>query len=94
VDQEKIPYVIYNGSGKEAQVLLIPRLEKQNSEWETVECKGGFCGVADPLGPTVSGEILLKEWYPTATAGTYRLSFAVYDGKGKEVRVSDTFELK
>lgn len=89
---------IHNDSGRDAQILLIPALERkaEDGSWESVpfRAKIGFCGTPDPL--PCEG----KEWsvdtqllYGTLPPGTYRLSYTVTDADGTEHTASGTFQL-
>ena len=95
---DEIPVFIHNDSGLDAQVLLIPVLEREtgNGSWESVPFRGkiGFCGTPDPL--PCEG----KEWnldtillYGQLTAGTYRLSYTVTDADGAKHTASGTFQV-
>lgn len=57
---DRIPAFFVNTTGEEAEVLLIPHLERldENGEWAEVPFKEkiGFCGTPDPLPPEG------KEW--------------------------------
>ena len=58
---DRIPAFFINTTGKDAEVLLIPHLERLdgNGEWAEVPFKDGigFCGTPDPLPPEG------KAWY-------------------------------
>lgn len=90
-----IPYSIVNDTGKHAEVLLIPILEKEtDSGWEKLAPEGvGFCGTPDPVDTQREGELPL-EWYASSlTVGRYRLSFEVVESSQKIETVSAVFEL-
>lgn len=87
-----------NNTGKDAQVLLIPYLEKldENGEWADVPFRDGvgFCGTPDPL-PTEG-----KEWsweismlWGTLEAGQYRLRCKVGPDFHTDGMVSGEFTL-
>lgn len=95
---DSIPFSVYNTSGRDAEILLIPTLYRQNDagDWEEVPVDEGigFCGTPDPLPP---GE---KQWsVPVSTlwgnlyAGEYRLSYQITDAKGQESAVMGQFTL-
>lgn len=76
---DRIPARFINNTGKDAEVQLIPYLEKldENGAWTDVPFKDGvgFCGTPDPLPPEG------KEWsweisviWGTLEAGRYRVS--------------------
>lgn len=92
---EVIPYAIVNNTGKHAEVLLIPNLEKETDNgWETLAPEGvGFCGVADPVDTQRDGELPLAWYANSLTAGCYRLSFDVVESNPKIETVSAVFEL-
>lgn len=99
LDEEgRLSLAIVNDTGEEAQVLLIPTLERETAEgWTTVpfRAKIGFCGTPDPL-PT--GE---KNWsedtiilWGELVPGSYRLSYTVTDSAGTEHIASGTFTVE
>lgn len=96
---DEIPVFIHNDSGLDAQVLLIPVLERKtgNGGWESVtfRAKIGFCGTPDPL-PCEGKEWLVDAQllYGGLSAGCYRLSYAVTDANGKEHTASGTFRIE
>lgn len=94
---EYIRGTIYNTSGKNASIVLIPHLEKkQGSRWKEIKCMGGFCGVGDLLERSMEIEVNLKDWYPNLKPGKYRLSYTVSYGRDLKdsIVIGDTFQLK
>lgn len=78
----RIPARFSNNTGKDAQVLLIPYLEKldENGEWAEVPFRDGigFCGTPDPLpveGKELSWEI--SAIWGSLEDGQYRISCKV-----------------
>lgn len=93
---ERLEFSFVNDSGGDAEVLLIPTLEKLTVEgqWEAVPfCDQiGFCGTPDPLpqGRRDWSEDLTYLWGGLAD-GDYRLSFTVADSGGSEYIASGQF---
>lgn len=93
LDSQEISYTIYNNTGKTANFVAIPALEKKTENgWEKVECSTGFCGTPDPLEDKRRGSIDLS-WFLDLTEGTYRLSYEVNKTNYKSVTISDEFTL-
>lgn len=90
----EIEYSIINQTGKDMEVLLIPKLEIYKSGiWTEVKCDGGFCGVKDLLPDRIDTAVELA-WYPQLESGRYRLSFTVtqeINGQKLDKIVSDEF---
>lgn len=88
---EKIEYKIVNTTGKNVEIVLIPKLEQlvpaysnpllSSMEWKKVEFidKVGFCGTPDGIESEYIGEIDMS-WYKELTPNRYRLTFTAYDG--------------
>ncbi len=95
-DAEYLPFRLCNDTGADANILLIPTLERQlaDGQWETVSFvqQVGFCGVADPLPPgeTDWSESLNALW-GQLEPGRYRLSYTVTDASGREHLASGEF---
>lgn len=93
LDSQEISYTIYNNTGKTANYVAIPTLEKKTENgWEMVECTTGFCGTPDPLEDKRRGSIDLS-WFSDLTEGTYRLSYNIDKTGYKSVTISDEFTL-
>lgn len=94
----RLPVYLINNTGKEGQVLLIPRLERWNAvgEWEEVLYQEniGFCGTPDPLpiGGKAWSEDMLYLW-GTLEDGRYRLSYEVGNTFDTEDRACGEFTL-
>lgn len=95
---ERLTFTIVNNSGADAQILLIPTLERATAEgdWETVPFidQIGFCGTLNPLP---AGE---KDWaedlaflWGGLPGGEYRLSYTVTDSGGREHTALGSFSL-
>jgi hypothetical protein len=95
-DTEVINYSVVNSTGDEAVLLFVPTLGRASETgWEKLDCAEGFCGVPDPIeDPVVEHELPLKEWFPDAGAGIYRLSLLAYDENGDSYMIADIFEIK
>jgi hypothetical protein len=91
---EKITYTITNNTGKNIETVLIPKLERQTAEgYADVPFSDnvGFCGTADNIAESYSGEILTEWWGDNLTAGIYRLRF---ENPENETATYTQFELK
>lgn len=95
---ERLTFSIVNNSGADAQILLIPTLERETAEgsWETVPFidQIGFCGTPNslPAGEKDWAEELSYLW-GDLPAGEYRLSYTVTDSGGREHTALGTFSL-
>ncbi len=90
---EEVGYSIINETGDTLHVVLAPKLESATGTgWAEVPADGGFCGVADPVGPDgLTSALPFAAIYPTAGEGFFRLSFTVYDQTNKEYSISTVF---
>lgn len=95
-DTEMINYVIFNEAGGEQVLLFVPTLGRATlSGWENLDCEAGFCGVPDPFdAERADHELPIREWFPDAGPGVYRLSLLAYDDNGDPYMIADVFELK
>ena len=93
----RITFLLRNNTGADAQVLLIPRLERQDGDggWEEVPCleRAGFCGMADPL-PAEGRECTIEpfELWGVLEDGTYRLGYEVTGSDGVQTLVQGEFQ--
>lgn len=93
---ETINYSIINEAGGEQVLLFVPTLGNVTpSGWIKLDCEAGFCSVADPVDARVlEHELPLKEWFPDAGPGVYRLSMLAYDDNGDPYMIADVFEIE
>ena len=95
---ERISFAIYNESGRDAEILFIPTLEKKTTDenWQKVPFLEmvGFCGTPDPL-PTGTKEwsVDTKYLWGDLEAGEYRLSYTVTDRDGNEFPAMGIFTI-
>lgn len=95
----RLSFIIRNNTGADAQVLLIPRLERQTPEgaWEEVPflARVGFCGVADPLpaGDRACSIEPLELW-GILEDGVYRLGYEVTAAGGTKTSAQGEFVLE
>lgn len=93
----RITFLLRNNTGADAQVLLIPRLERQDGDggWEEVPFleRAGFCGMADPL-PAEGRECTIEpfELWGVLEDGTYRLGYEVTGSDGVQTLVQGEFQ--
>lgn len=93
----RITFLLRNNTGADAQVLLIPRLERQDGDggWEEVPFleRVGFCGMADPL-PAEGRECTIEpfELWGVLEDGTYRLGYEVTGSDGVQTLVQGEFQ--
>ena len=93
----RITFLLRNNTGADAQVLLIPRLERQDGDggWEEVPFleRTGFCGMADPL-PAEGRECTIEpfELWGVLEDGTYRLGYVVTGSDGVQTLVQGEFQ--
>lgn len=93
----RITFLLRNNTGADAQVLLIPRLERQDGDggWEEVPFleRTGFCGMADPL-PAEGRECTIEpfELWGVLEDGTYRLGYEVTGSDGVQTLVQGEFQ--
>ena len=93
----RITFLLRNNTGADAQVLLIPRLERQDGDggWEDVPFleRAGFCGMADPL-PAEGRECTIEpfELWGVLEDGTYRLGYEVTGSDGVQTLVQGEFQ--
>ena len=86
----RITFLLRNNTGADAQVLLIPRLEREEVPFlERV----GFCGMADPL-PAEGRECTIEpfELWGVLEDGTYRLGYEVTGSDGVQTLVQGEFQ--
>lgn len=90
---EEVAYTIFNETGDTVLVVLAPKLERAtNTGWADVPADGGFCGVADPVGPDgLTFTLPFSALYPTAEEGFFRLSFTAFNEANKEYDISTVF---
>ena len=90
---ETIPFTIINELGEDIPITLIPKLERIEGEnlIEIPFADVGFCGTPDTIRERYDGEIQMSWWGDNLTAGTYQLSYTLYDS---EVMIAEIFELK
>jgi len=95
-DTETVNYSVVNNTDEEAVLLVAPTLGKATeSGWNKLDCTAGFCSVADPMSEkVVEHELPIKEWYPDAGSGVFRLSLLAYDENNDPYMISDIFEIK
>lgn len=78
-DDEKAVLTVSNSTGTDIQILLAPRLYRENGDgWEAVDCNAGFCGVMDPLGESIETELPF-EWFGKLTPGHYKAEYTISD---------------
>ena len=93
----RITFLLRNNTGADAQVLLIPRLERQDGDggWEEVPFleRAGFCGMADPLSAE-GRECTIEpfELWGVLEDGTYRLGYEVTGSDGVQTLVQGEFQ--
>ena len=93
----RITFLLRNNTGADAQVLLIPRLERQDGDggWEEVPFleRAGFCGMADPL-PAEGRECTIEpfELWGVLEDGTYHLGYEVTGSDGVQTLVQGEFQ--
>lgn len=93
----RLSFTIRNNTGADAQILLIPRLERQDGDggWEEVPFleRAGFCGMADPL-PAEGRECTIEpfELWGVLEDGTYRLGYEVTGSDGVQTLVQGEFQ--
>ena len=94
----RISFLIRNSTGRDAQILLIPRLERPDGDggWEEVPFleRVGFCGTADPL-PAGDRECSIEpfELWGALEDGVYRLSYEITTGDGTRTTAQGEFSL-
>ena len=93
----RITFLLRNNTGADAQVLLIPRLERQDGDagWEEVPFleRAGFCGMADPLpAEGRGGTIEPFELWGVLEDGAYRLGYEVTGSDGVQTLVQGEFQ--
>lgn len=92
VTAEEIPYTVTNSTGETQQIVLAPLLErKEDGQWTSVDCIGGFCGTPDLLEETMEGTLPL-EYYPNLIAGAYRLTFQLHEAEIDSVSAEFSLE--
>lgn len=97
IEAGRITFLLRNNTGADAQVLLIPRLERQDGDggWEEVPFleRAGFCGMADPL-PAEGRECTIEpfELWGVLEDGTYRLGYEVTGSDGVQTLVQGEFQ--
>jgi hypothetical protein len=93
---ETIKYFIIDDTGGEQVLLFIPALSRATpSGWENLDCEAEFCGVPDPLTERMlMHDLPLKEWFPDAGPGVYRLSMQAYDDNDDPYMIADVFEIR
>ena len=93
----RITFLLRNNTGADAQVLLIPRLGRQDGDggWEEVPFleRAGFCGMADPLSAE-GRECTIEpfELWGVLEDGTYRLGYEVTGSDGVQTLVQGEFQ--
>ena len=93
----RLTFLLRNNTGADAQILLIPRLERQDGDggWEEVPFleRVGFCGMADPL-PAEGRECTIEpfELWGVLEDGTYRLGYEVTGSDGVQTLVQGEFQ--
>jgi len=93
---ETINFTIINDAGGEQVLLFVPALGRATpSGWEELDCEAGFCGVPDPVdADRLDHELPLREWFPDAGPGVYRLSLLAYDDNDDPYMIADVFEIE
>lgn len=96
VEGGRLTFIIRNSTGADAQVLLIPHLERQKADgsWEEVPFleRVGFCGMADPL-PAGDRVCVIEpfELWGVLESGVYRLSYEIMDTAGTKTTATGEF---
>ena len=93
---EMINYNVVNNTDDEAVLMVAPTLGLATPDgWTKLDCEEGFCCAPDPVdAQLIEHELPLKEWFPDAGAGVYRLSLLGYDENGDSYMIADIFEIK
>lgn len=92
----RIPFIIRNSTGQDAQVLLIPHLERRDEDggWEEVPFleRVGFCGTPDPLpAGDMDWSVEPFELWGALEDGVYRLSYEVTAADGTKAAAQGEF---
>lgn len=93
----KISFTLRNNTGEDAQVLLIPRLERQDTDgaWTDVPFldRVGFCGMADPM-PAGDRSCIIEplELWGAIEDGHYRLHYDVAAADGTKTVAQGEFD--
>lgn len=99
LEDELVPYIIENTTGKMIDVVLVPILEMETADgWKNIlPTDIGFCGTPTGIEDSLWEDNLALEWYKgQLVPGQYRLSLEIHNQEDpeKSFLISDTFELK
>jgi len=93
---ETINFMVIDDTGGDQALLFVPTLGRATpSGWDNLDYEAEFCGVPDPLTERMTmHELPLKEWFPDAGPGVYRLSMLAYDDNDDPYMIADVFEIR